>query len=66
MSPVILFLPGPLLSHVHTLHAVSAFSAIVGLFYRPRTRLFKTVGWASLFLFSFYLVNAYVLYLHAE
>lgn len=69
----ILFMPGPLLSHVDTLHAVSAFSAIamtgaaiVGLFYRPKTRLFKSVGWASLFLFSFYLMNAYVLYLYAE
>lgn len=69
----ILFMPGPLLSHVHPLHAVSAFSAItmtgaaiIGLFYRPKGRVFKTVGWASLFLFSVYLVNAYVLYLLAE
>lgn len=39
----VLYLPGPLLSHVNPVHAASAFSAIamtgaaiVGLFYRPR------------------------------
>lgn len=69
----LLFLPGPLLSHVNPVHAVSAFSAIamtgaaiVGLFYRPPGRLFRTVGWASLFLFSVYLMNTYVLYLHGD
>jgi cation:H+ antiporter len=67
----VLFQPGPLLSHVNPVHAVSAFSAIamtgaaiVGLFYRPAGRLFRTVGWASMFLFSVYLMNTYVLYLH--
>jgi len=69
----LLFLPGPLLSHVNPVHAVSAFSAIamtgaaiVGLFYRPQGRLFRTVGWASMFLFSVYLMNTYVLYLHGD
>jgi cation:H+ antiporter len=69
-----LFFPnGPILAHVSSVHAVSAFSAlmmtgvaIVGLLYRPRGRLFKTVGWASLLLFSIYLLNAYILYLYAE
>ena len=67
------FLPGPLLSHVSPMHAVSAASAvvmtgivIVALLYRPRTRLFKTVGWASLALLTVYLLNTYVLYLHGE
>jgi cation:H+ antiporter len=66
------YLPGPILSVVSPYHGVSAMSAtmmtgvaIVGLLYRPRTRLLKTVGWTSLFLFSMYLLNAYVLYLHA-
>jgi cation:H+ antiporter len=69
----LLYLPGPLLSHVNPVHAVSAFSAIamtgaaiVGLFYRTPGRLFRTVGWASLFLFSIYLLNSYVLYLHGD
>jgi len=69
----VFFIKGPLLSHVSTLHAVSALSAvmmsgvvIVGLLYRPQTRLFKTVGWTSLFLFSLYLLNSFVLYLYGK
>ena len=38
--------------------------AIVGLLYRPKLRVFKTVGWTSIVLFVFYLLNAYILYLH--
>jgi cation:H+ antiporter len=67
------YLPGPLLSNVSPAHAISALSAmmmsgiaIVGLFYRPKKRVFKTVGWASLFLLSLYLFNAYAVYLHAH
>lgn len=67
------FLKGPILSHVSPLHAVSAMSAIMmtgvaitGLLYRPKTRLFQTVGWASLLLLSLYLLNSYVLYLYGE
>jgi cation:H+ antiporter len=39
---------------------------IIGLLYRPATRLLKSVGWVSLFLFSVYLLNSYVLYLHGK
>lgn len=67
----IAYLPGPLLSGVSPAHAVSALSAmmmsgiaIVGLFYRPKKRLFKTVGWASLFLLSVYLFNTFAMYLY--
>ncbi len=67
----IFYVKGPLLSHVSPAQAVSAFSAVImtgiaviGLFYRPRTRLFKSVGWASLGLFVMYLLNSYFLYLH--
>lgn len=67
------FLPGPLLSHVSPMHAVSAASAsvmtglvVVALLYRPRARVFRTVGWASLGLLTVYLLNAYFLYLHGE
>jgi cation:H+ antiporter len=69
----LLFMPGPILSHVSPLHAVSAISAItmsgiamVGLIYRPSTRIYRTVGWASLFLIPIYLLNAYVLYVYHE
>ena len=64
---------GPLLSKVSPVHLVSVQSAImmtgiaiVGLLYRPKTRLFKTVGWASLFMFSIYILNMSVLYLQRE
>jgi len=67
----LLYLKGPLLSHVSSVHAISALSAVmmsgvavVGLFYRPRLRVFRTVGWASIALFVFYLLNAYILSLH--
>jgi cation:H+ antiporter len=67
------FLKGPILSHVSPLHAISAVSAImmtgvaiIGLLYRPTTRLFKTVGWTSLFLLSLFLLNFYVLYIYGE
>jgi cation:H+ antiporter len=67
------YLKGPLLADVSTVHLVSAQSAImmtgiaiVGLLYRPTTRLFKTVGWVSLFMFSIFILNISVLYLQHE
>ena len=67
------YLEGPLLSGVSQVHAVSALSAmmmsgiaIVGLFYRPKKRVFKTVGWLSLFLFSVYLLNTFAIYLYGH
>lgn len=67
----IFYLPGPLFSHVSSVHAATALSAVimtgtatVGLIYRPRTRLFKAVGWVSMALFAIYLLNSYILYLH--
>lgn len=66
-----IFLSGPLLTHVSPLHAFSAMSAmvmsgivIVGLVYRPATRLFISIGWISLSLFTLYLLNTYVFYLY--
>ncbi len=68
-----LFFKGPLFSHVAPANAVTAFSAmmmtgvaIIGLLYRPQTRIFRTVGWASLFLFSIYLLNTYVIFMSGE
>ena len=67
------FLKGPLLFRASTLHAVSVLSAvmmngalIIALLCRPQVRLFKTVGWTSLFLFSLYLLNSLVLYLYGK
>lgn len=67
------FLRGPLLSHVSPMHAVSAVSAVVmtglvvvALLYRPRARVLRTVGWASLGLLTLYLLNSYFLYLHGD
>lgn len=64
------YLPGALLAEVSPMHAVTACSAtmmtgvaIVGLLYRPQTRLFRAVGWASLTLLLLYLLNTSVLYL---
>ncbi|MFN3594750.1 MAG: sodium:calcium antiporter, partial [Thiobacillaceae bacterium] len=69
----IAYTPGPLLSAVDPTHAVSALSAmvmsgiaIIGLFYRARGRVLRTVGWASLFLLAVYLFNGYALYLYAH
>lgn len=69
----VFYTPGPILAHVSAVHAISAMSAlvmtglaIVGLYYRPRKRIARTVGWVSLALFTVYLLNTYVLYLHGE
>lgn len=69
----LIYLNGPLLTHISPLHAFSAMSAIVmsgvviiGLVYRPKTPLFVSAGWISLSLFTLYLLNTYVLYLHGE
>ncbi|WP_298221988.1 sodium:calcium antiporter [Acidocella sp.] len=62
---------GPILYHVSPIHVISALSCMVmsglliaGLLYRPQNRLFRTVGWISFGLFTMYLLNSYVLYLH--
>lgn len=67
------FVRGPLFFHVSPLHVVSALSAvmmngiaIVGLFYRPRARVFRTVGWASLCLLAVYLLNSFIMYLYTQ
>ncbi|MEW6427352.1 MAG: sodium:calcium antiporter [Thermodesulfobacteriota bacterium] len=64
---------GPLLGRVAKVHGVSAFSvmlmtgiAIIGLFYRPPGRVLRTVGWTSIFLFVFYLLNTFTLYLFSR
>ncbi|GAB6048924.1 sodium:calcium antiporter [Methyloparacoccus murrellii] len=64
---------GPLLAAVSPLHLVSTQSAImmtgvavVGLLYRPKSRVLRTVGWVSLLILSLYVLNAAVLYLSQD
>lgn len=64
---------GSLLTDGSLVHAVTAGSAIVmtglamvGLFFRPRSRVLRAVGWVSLGLLAVYLLNTYVLYLHGD
>jgi cation:H+ antiporter len=63
------YLPGPLLSAVSPIHLVSALSAlmmsalaIAGLLYKPRDRIFGTVGWISLLMIWIYGTNALFLF----
>jgi cation:H+ antiporter len=67
------YLPGPLLSAVSPIHAVTAFAAIVmsgilviALVYRPSVRFQGTVGWVSLSLLVVYVLSVYVIYLHGH
>jgi cation:H+ antiporter len=64
------YAPGPLFAAVSPVHGVSAFSAvmmtavaIIGLFYRPAGRVLHTVSWASVVLFSLYMLNTYIVHL---
>jgi len=68
-----LYLKAPLLESASPIHVATAMAAMVmtgvviaGLLYRPKTRLFRTVGWTSIALFTVYLVNAYIVYLSAS
>jgi len=67
------YLKGPLLANVSPVRLVTVQSAImmtaiaiVGLLYHPQTRLFKTVGWVSMFMFAIYILNLSVLYLQRK
>lgn len=66
----LLYFKGPIFSYSSPYHAITCFSgmmmtgvAIVGLLYRPKTKILKTVGWTSLFLFTIYLINTFYLFL---
>lgn len=69
----VLYAPGPLLGVVAETHAVSALAAVmmsavavIGLFFRARTRVLRRVGWASLALVAIYLLNAHFAFLHGR
>lgn len=68
-----LFLKGPILANVSPLHGLSALSAImmtgvaiIGLLFRPREQLLRVMSWASLMIFSIYILNSWLLYLRGE
>lgn len=65
--------PGALLAATSQVHAVTAGSALtmtglamVGLFFKPVSRVLGLVGWVSLGLIVMYVLNTYVLYLYGE
>jgi cation:H+ antiporter len=64
---------GPLLAHVDTSHALTAFTAVimsalaaVGLIFRPRERAVLGLTWISLGLFLLYILNTLVLFQHGQ
>ncbi len=65
--------PGVLLAEVSAVHAVTVASAItmtglamVGLFFKPGSRVLRAVNWVSLGLIAMYSLNTWVLFLHGE
>jgi cation:H+ antiporter len=67
----IAYLPGAILADVSIAHAATALSAcmmtgiaVVGLMYRPASRLLGMVGWASVLLAGVYLLNTFLVYLY--
>ena len=66
----LLYLKGPILSDISSMHAITCFTgmmmtgvAIIGLLYRPKIKIMKSVGWTSLFIFTLYMINTYYLFL---
>jgi cation:H+ antiporter len=67
------YTPGTLFSAVSPVHAVTATSAIsmtglalIGLFFKPVSRVLRLVGWISIGLLAIYLLNTSILYLYGE
>lgn len=67
----VFYLPGSLLAAASPAHAVTAFAVLMmtgmvvaALFYRPRTRLFRTIGWPSIVLLGVAGLNGYIVFLH--
>ncbi len=67
------YVAGPLYARVSPLHLLSALSAclmsgavVVGLAYRPASRVWHTGSWVSIGLLAVYLLNSWVQYLHSR
>ncbi len=65
--------PGDLLAHVSPVHAITAASAVVmtglavvGLFFRPHSRVLRAVGMVSIGMAAVYLVNTYMVFLYGN
>ncbi len=65
--------PGSLFADVSNVHSFTAGSAIsmtglalIGLFFKPRSRVLQLAGWVSLGLLAIYLLNTAVLYLYGD
>jgi cation:H+ antiporter len=65
--------PGSLLADASPVHAITAGSAVmmtglamVGLFFRPRSRVLQALSWVSLAMMAVYLFTTYLLYLHGD
>lgn len=64
---------GPLLANISPVHAATALSAvimtglaIIGLLYRPRGLVLRSVGWVSIGLAVLYLFNTYIVFIYGE
>lgn len=64
---------GPLLAHVDTSHALTAFTSVmmsalvtVGLIFRPKVRIVLGLTWISLGLFMLYVLNTWILFQHGH
>jgi cation:H+ antiporter len=69
----LVYTQGPLLANVAPVHAATAFSAvimpglaIIGLLYRPRGLVLRSIGWVSIGLAVLYLFNTCAVLLYGE
>lgn len=69
----VFFLQGPILTQVSSIHAVTAFFAvimsgivIIGLLIRPIARPLHGMSWISIALFVVFFINFYVLYTYGD
>jgi cation:H+ antiporter len=64
-----LYTKGPLLAHVDSSHALTAFTAVmmsalvaIGLTFRPKKRVILGLTWVSLLLLMLYVINTWILF----
>ena len=64
---------GPIFSAISGVHSVSVTTslimtglAIIGLFFRPKKRILKMIGWISWFLLILFLLNSYFMFINGQ
>lgn len=69
----VLYSKGPLLAHVDSSHALTAFTAVmmsalvtIGLTFRPKKRVILGLTWVSLLLLILYVINSLILFGQAQ